>query len=88
MIRKKLSPLCDTCCADIDYLFQLLREDRGVLPIPRDMVREDLDYAMVVHGKPSVEPCRVYCSALRSSFYDPTTFKLLERVYSEVLQME
>ena len=78
----------DTCCADIDYLFQLLREDRGVLPIPRDMVPENLDYAMVAHGKPSVEPCRIYCSSLHSSFYDPTTYKLLERVYGEVLQME
>ncbi len=78
----------DTCCSDIDYLFQLLREDRGVLPFPRDMLPEDLNYAMVLQGKPAVEPCRVYCSTLRTSFYDPTTWKLTERVYNEVLQSE
>ena len=78
----------DTCCNDIDYLFQLLREDRGVLPIPRDMLPEDLSYAMVMRGKPVVEPARVYCSMLRQSFYDPTTWKLLERVYNEVLQAD
>ena len=76
----------DTCCSDVDYLFQLLREDRGILPIPRDMMPGDLSYAMVVRGKPAVEPCRVYCSALRSSFYDPTTYKLLEKVFNEALQ--
>ena len=78
----------DTCCNDIDYLFQLLREDRGILPIPKDMVPEDLDYAMVVRGKPAVEPSRVYCSTLRSTFYDQTTYKLLDRVYNEVLLPE
>ena len=78
----------DTCCADIDYLYQLLREDRGILPLPRDMIPEELDYAMAVRGKPAVEPSRVYCSTLRSSFYDATTYKLLERIYGEVLQTE
>ena len=71
-----------------EVAFQLLREDRGVLPIPRDMLPEDLSYAMVMRGKPVVEPARVYCSMLRQSFYDPTTWKLLERVYNEVLQAE
>ena len=78
----------DTCCNDIDYLFQLLREDRGVLPMPRDMLPEELNYAMVMRGKPTVEPARVYCSMLRQSFYDPTTWKLMERVYNEVLQSD
>ena len=71
-----------------DYLYQLLREDRGILPLPRDMIPEELDYAMAVRGKPAVEPSRVYCSTLRSSFYDATTYKLLERIYGEVLQTE
>ena len=75
----------DTCCNDLDYLYQLLREDRGILPLPRDMLPEDLSYAMVMQGRPSVEPCRIYCSTLRPSFYDPATYKLLERVSNEVL---
>lgn len=78
----------DSCCSDLDYLYQLLREDRGVLPLPRDMVPEDLDFAAVLGARPAVEPCRIYCSALRSSYYDVTTYKLLERVYNEVLQSE
>ena len=78
----------DTCCGDVDYLYQLLREDRGILPLPRDMLPGDLDYAVVVRGKPAVEPSRVYCSFLHASFYDPTTYKLLERVYNEALQTD
>ena len=78
----------DTCCSDLDYLYQLLREDRGVLPMPRDMLPGELSYAMVLQGRPAVEPCRIYCSVLRSSFYDPTTYRLLERVYNEVLLPE
>jgi len=76
----------DTCCSDVDYLFQLLREDRGILPIPEAMVPESLGYATLLRGRPAVEPCRVYCSTLRPTYYDPTTFKLLERVCNEVLQ--
>ena len=78
----------DTCCNDLDYLYQLLREDRGILPIPRDMLPGELGYAMVMKGKPAVEPCRVYCSVLRPSFYDTATYKLIERIYSEVLLPE
>ena len=78
----------DSCCSDLDYLYQLLREDRGVLPMPREMVPEDLDCAVILNARPAVEPCRIYSSALRSSFYDTTTYKLLERVYNEVLQTE
>lgn len=78
----------DSCCSDLDYLYQLLREDRGVLPLPREMVPEDLDCAEVLTARPAVEPCRIYSSALRPSFYDNTTYKLLERVYNEVLQTE
>ena len=76
----------DTCCSDIDYLYQLLREDRGVLPMPQAMVPEDLDYATVIRGRPRVDPCQVYCSTLRQSYYDPATFKLLDRLCNEVLQ--
>ena len=76
----------DTPCSDIDYLYQLLREDRGILPMPEAMIPDKLDYATVLPGKPHVEPSRIYCSALHSSYYDSGTAKLLERVYSEVLQ--
>ena len=76
----------DTPCSDIDYLFQLLREDRGILPMPEAMIPEKLDYAVVLPGRPHVEPCRIYCSMLHSSYYDPGTFKLLGRVYNEVLR--
>ena len=76
----------DTYCSDIDYLYQLLREDRGVLPMPQAMVPEDLDYATVIRGRPRVDPCQVYCSTLRQSYYDPATFKLLDRLCNEVLQ--
>lgn len=78
----------DTCCSDLDHLYQLLREDRGVMPIPEKMVPEDLDCAVILRGRPAVEPCRIYSSVLRASFYDTTTYKLLERVYNEVLQTE
>lgn len=78
----------DTCCSDIDYLYQLLREDRGILPMPRAMLPGELNYAMVLKGRPEVEPCRVYCSMLRPSFYDPATYKILERVYNEVIHPE
>ena len=76
----------DTCCSDLDYLYQLLREDRGIFPIPRDMLPQEINYAVARQGKPAVEPSRIYCSTLRRSFYDPTTYRLLERVYNEVLQ--
>ena len=76
----------DSCCSDLDYVFQLLQEDRGVMPIPRAMVPEDVDYATLVRGRPRVEPCQVYCSTLRESFYDPSTWDALNRLCTEVLQ--
>lgn len=75
----------DIRCNDMRYLFQLLREDRGILPIPELLVPEKLTYAVVLRGRQQVEPGRVYFSTLRPSFYDPGTYKLLEQVYGEAL---
>ncbi len=75
----------DTTCSDIDYLFQLLREDRGVLPIPVDMAPDSLDYAVTLPGKPRVDPARVYCTTLRPTYYDPVTAILVARVCNELL---
>ena len=75
----------DIRCSDMRYLFQLLREDRGILPIPEILVPEQLSYATMLRGSQQVEPCRVFCSMLSGSFYDPGTYKLLKQVYNDVL---
>lgn len=74
----------DIRCNDMRYLFQLLREDRGILPIPQLLAPEDLSFAVTLRGRQQVEPCRIFLSTLRPSFYDPGTYKLLEQVYSDV----
>ena len=74
----------DIRCNDMKYLFQLLREDRGVLPIPEILVPERLSFAALLRGRQQVEPCRVYCSTLRPSFYDPGTHRLLEQIKNDV----
>lgn len=76
----------DTVCSDLSYLFQLLREDRGILPMPEDMVPDHLDFARVLPGKPRVEPARIYCTMLRPSYYNATTYKLLEQISSELIR--
>lgn len=75
----------DIRCNDMRYLFQLLREDRGILPIPAFLAPGDLGYAVTLRGQQQVEPCRIFLSTFRPSFYGPGVWKLLEQVYNDVL---
>ena len=67
----------DACSSDINYLFEMLRQNRGIMPLPLAMVPEGLDYAVVLNGEPEVESCKLYYSTLIDKYYDPGTFSLL-----------
>ena len=64
----------DACGSDIDYLFTLLKQDKGIMPLPKAMVPEDISYATVLRGAPEVEPCRLYYTTLIEKYYDPGSF--------------
>lgn len=74
----------DVCCGDLDYLFALLQDDRGILPLPQIMIPPYLDFAEVLPGYPDLEPCRIYYSTLDPGYYDSLTYNLLGAVYKDV----
>ena len=74
----------DVFCGDLDYLFSLLQDDRGILPLPQVMIPQYLDFAEVLPGYPDLEPCRIYYSTLDAGYYDSLTYNLRGTVYKDV----
>jgi LysR substrate binding domain. len=74
----------DVCSSDLDFLFSLLKDGFGILPLPEAMVRTYLDFAASIPCFKKVEPCMIYYSLLFSSYYDSLTYNLLASVQNEV----
>ena len=75
----------DICCGDLDYLFTLLRADRGIVPIARIAMPSFLDFASELAAPSTVEPVPVYYSTLYPDHYTTLAFHLLDDIFQEIL---
>lgn len=76
----------DHVCSDLDYLFSLLQDDRGIMPLPQIMVPGYLDFAAALPCSVPLEPCSFYFSTLYPSYYDSLTYNLLATVQKDVFR--
>jgi DNA-binding transcriptional LysR family regulator len=74
----------DVCSSDLDFLFSLLKDGFGILPLPEAMVHTYFDFAASIPCFKKVEPCRIYFSLLYPSYYDSLTYNLLASVKQDV----
>jgi len=75
----------DVCCGDLDYLFTLLRQDRGIVPIAKIALPSFLDFAVEVPAPSTVEPISVYCSTLYPDHYTALAFHMLDDIFPNIL---
>jgi len=75
----------DVCCGDLDYLFTLLRADRGIVPIAKIALPSFLDFAVEVPAPSTVEPVAVHYSTLYPDHYTALAFHMLDDIYTNIL---
>ena len=75
----------DEVCGDLDYLFSLLREGRGVLPLPELLTKPYLDFAYAA-PLPDVPPCKLYFASLKANSYNAVTYDLISSIFRDVLK--
>lgn len=74
----------DLTCSDLNYLFTLLKEDRGVLPIPKIAIPPFLDFAEIMPAPDAVEPVPVYYSTLYPDHYTTMASRLLDDMLENI----
>ena len=75
----------DIISSDLNYLYSLLRNGEGVLPMPRISIPSYLDFTMVLPVYPKKEPMPVYYSALKPDHYNLMTYAILESIFKQVI---
>ena len=79
--------IADQACSDLEYLFSLLREGQGVLPLPEVLAEPVLEYAEPLETDLRLEPGCIYFSTLYPTYYNAITYDLLSSVYRDVLDL-
>ena len=75
----------DMVCGDLDYTFQLLNEDRGILPIPKLLIPKYLDYAEAYYPSAMQEWIPLYYSTLNVEHYNTQLYNIIEEIRGELL---
>ncbi len=78
----------DIISSDLNYLYSLLREGEGVLPIPRISIPSYLDFTMVLPVYPKKAPLPVYYSTLNPEHYNSLSYSMLESIFTDVISNE
>ena len=78
----------DICCGDLDYLFYLLEQDKGVIPIPEIALPSYLDCAVQFPAPSTIESVPVYYSIRNPDQYGLLEYNLMELVYDEVFEAD
>ena len=78
----------DLCCSSVDTLFDTLKKEGGILPIPEFLVPHTMGEFRILRSSKTVSPCRVYCSQLRKHYHDPKKYDQLLKFCDEALIIE
>lgn len=75
----------DEVCGDLDYLSSLLREGRGVLPLPELFTKPYLEFAYAAPLS-GVRPAGLYFAAQKPTGYNGMKCDLISGIYRDVLK--
>lgn len=70
--------------SDLTFLFSLLEQDKGVLPIAEAAIPSYLDFAAARPDPRQNDPWRVYCSMLTPSYYNLFMYNMLDEILTGV----
>ena len=74
----------DIICSDLSYLFMLLEQDRGVVPIPEISIPTYIDFAEMVPTPASITPAEIYISKLHPEHYSLLSLSLLDTMQKDI----
>ena len=74
----------DILCGDLDYLFSLLKEGRGIAPVPEISVPSYVTFAKKIPAPSSVQPVPVYYSTLHPEHYTLLSQSLLDALQRDI----
>lgn len=77
----------DIVCSDLDYLFYLLKEKKGVLPIPELLVPTYLDFCESFPIPAEQVSVPIYYSTLHPDHYNTVTYSFLDVIYDDVFDV-
>lgn len=78
----------DIISSDLSYLFSLLQNGYGVLPIPEISVPDYLNFTMTLPAYPPQKPRSIYYSTLQPDHYNALSYTLMDVMYQEVISAE
>lgn len=78
----------DIISSDMNYLYSLLMDGQGVMPMPKISVPDYLTFAMTFPAYPQPEPKQIYYSTLKPDHYNILTYALLEGMFLDVIQKD
>ncbi len=74
----------DVASSDLAFLLSLLRDGRGVLPLPQALMASCPEGAAALDDGGKAPVCRIYFSTLPSSYYNALIYNLLASVRKDV----
>ena len=74
----------DIICSDLSYLFMMLEQDRGVVPIPEISIPSYIDFAEKVPTPASIVPAEIYFSMLHPEHYALLSLSLLDTIQKDI----
>lgn len=74
----------DILCSDVDYLFQMLKEKKGILPMPTMLVPDYLDFFEVIPVPQEQVSVPIYWTTLYPNHYNMVTYSFLDVIYDEL----
>jgi len=78
----------DIISSDMSYLYTLLLEGKGVMPVPKIAVPNFLNFVMVLPVYPAPAPRPIYYSTLNPDHYSLLNYMLLETLFDDVIKPE
>lgn len=74
----------DIICSDLNYLFMLLENDKGVVPIPEISIPSFIDFAEKIPSPASIAPSGIFFSTLHPEHYALLSMSLLDTMQKDI----
>ena len=74
----------DIICSDLNYLFLLLENDRGIVPMAEISVPSYIDFAEKIPAPASIAPAGIYFSTLHPEHYSLLSLSLLDTMQKDI----
>ena len=78
----------DIISSDMNYLYSLLMDGQGIMPMPKISVPDYLTFAIILPAYPEQKPMPVYYSSLKPNHYNILTYAFLDTMFEDVIKKD